>query len=389
MKKKAISLILLASTIMVTACGAAKSATYDMPGEAASYDYSDSYNGVYASEEAYYDDYAMADEAMTAYREDSGNPVTTSENASTSNRKLIRNVSLDVETKEFDVLSRNLYESINSCGGYIENMNVYNGSSYKSYHDTRNANITARIPAKNLDTFVNTIGEEANITKRSESVEDVTLSYVDMTSHRDMLKEEQQRLLDFLAEANDVEEIIALEDRLTSVKYQLESMESQIRTYDNQVDYSTVRISITEVKDYTPEPVETKTTSQRISEGFKESIENIGEGLTEFFIWFVVNIPYIIIFLIVVAIIVAIIIALIKANNKASAARKSKNQAQSATASKSNNNETNEKSDDKKTEESKDIENTGKNTEGTSPENKANSQVPDNKGPFVKKPNKK
>lgn len=330
MKKKGLALILLATTIMVSGCGSASSSKYAATTDAY-YDepYYNGYDYMAEAEEVAYDDYSYpAEESMTAYSGDTGSSLSTTENASTSNRKLIRNVSLDVETKDFDSLTQNLYNSISDCGGYIESMNIYNGSSYRSSRDTRNANITARIPAKQLDSFVNTIGEAANITNRSESVDDVTLSYVDMTSHRDMLKEEQQRLLDFLAEADNVEEIIALEDRLTNVKYQLESMESQIRTYDNQVDYSTVRISVSEVKEFTPEPVETKTTWERISEGFHNSLKDIGEGFTELFISFVINLPYIVIGLIFIAIAAVVIILLIKANNRSVEKRKAKRLAQ-------------------------------------------------------------
>ena len=87
-----------------------------------------------------------------------------------------------------------------------------------------------------------------------------------------------------------MEDIIVLEERLSEVRYQLESMESQLRTLDNLVDYSTVNISVSEVQELTP--VEQPTTGDRVRDGFLGSLENIRSGFVETGVWFVVNLPY-------------------------------------------------------------------------------------------------
>lgn len=306
--------------------GSYKSATSD------SYASADNYAKAPAAEAAYVDesyDMAMYDDSTTA---GSGASMTT-ENATTSNRKLIRNASLSVETKEFDELLVSLDTKIKGMGGYIENMSGNYGSRYSSYRSSKSAYITARIPSSKLDEFINSVGETANITSKSESVTDITLEYVDMESHKKMLKEEQDRLLEFLDQAETIEDIITIEDRLTDVKYQLESMESQLRTYDNKIDYSTVDINIQEVIDYTVVVEEEKTPVERMKEGFAESIRNIGIGLREFGIWFVINLPYIVLLAIIALIVLIIIRAVGKRNKKKHEAlmeEKAKRQAEAA-----------------------------------------------------------
>ena len=286
---------------------------------------SGSYKNAAADTGAYYDEpmaaaesYDDAEMAMydTGAGESASNSTQTTENASTSNRKLIRNASISVETKEFDALLANVDAKIKELGGYVENMNGNYGSKYESYRSNKSANITARIPAAKLDEFIGAVGEQANITSKSESVTDVTLDYVDMESHKKMLIEEQNRLLEFLDKAETVEEIISLEDRLTQVKYQLESMESQLRTYDNKVDYSTVNIDIREVIDYTPVVEEEKTPMQRMTEGFMDSLESIGIGFREFGIWFVIHLPYLLLLAIIGGIALFIILKVNKKNAK-------------------------------------------------------------------------
>ncbi|MBQ0027251.1 MAG: DUF4349 domain-containing protein [Lachnospiraceae bacterium] len=306
MKRKVLSIIVCSFlAICLTACGSSTS-TYSESAKAssyASYDAEDSYAEVPYAEEAMVEADYLSDGSNGT-----GVDTTTTENASTSNRKLIRTVGINAETKEFDELVNNVTKKIQELGGYVENMDSFYGSKYNSVKSSKNATITARVPAKNLDAFLNMMGEAANITNKTENVEDVTLSYVDMASHKKMLEEERDRLLAFLDEATSIEEIITIEDRLSTVKYQIESMEAQLRTYDNKVDYSTVRISITEVVDYTEikEPEPEKSAWERMTEGFVENFGNVIDGLKEFGIWFVINIPYLIIWAIFITIFVIV-----------------------------------------------------------------------------------
>jgi len=222
----------------------------------------------------------------------------------TDNRKLITTVQIDLETKEFEQTMSVLEAQIGEMGGYVESMETYNGSSYSGSRSSRYSNMDIRIPADKLNGFLRTVSDVGNITRRNDSVNDVTLSYVDMESRRDTLRTEQGRLLEFLERADSVETVIALEERLSEVRYQLESMESQLRTMDNLVEYSTVHLNITEVKELTP--VIERTAWERISEGFAESLQDIGNGFMEACIWFVVNIPYFIIWLAVIFVIIAV-----------------------------------------------------------------------------------
>ena len=217
-----------------------------------------------------------------------------------SDRKLIKNVSMAVETEDYTGLISNIQSRVEELGGYTESFEAYNESSVGN----RSASLTLRIPADRLDEFVSQVEEISNIVSRQETVEDVTLTYVDLESRRRMYEEEEDRLLSLLEQAETLEEIIALESRLTEVRYQLESMESQLRTMDNQVNYSTVYLSIDEVERYTP-PAE-KGTWERIRTGFTENVYRVGNGIKEFFIGFVISLP--ILLVLAVGIIIAVIV---------------------------------------------------------------------------------
>ena len=109
------------------------------------------------------------------------------------------------------------------------------------------------------------------------------------------------------------------------MRYQIESMESQLRTFDNKVDYSTVYLNIEEVQELTP--VEEETVLERIVGGFVDNLRDIKDGAVEFFIWFVINIPNFIVWIIIIVIVVIAIRLLSKVLNR-SGKRGSKNRLQ-------------------------------------------------------------
>ena len=197
------------------------------------------------ADSAAYDDMAYDsgyDTTEAASAEEAGSGAVTSENGieevQETDRKLIRNVNLSLQTKEFDTVLENMSQKVKDLGGYIQDSSVWGSSS--DYSSSRSASYTLRIPSDKLDEFIDVVETLGNVTYKNESVDDVTLRYVDVDSHKKALETEQERLLALLEKAENVEDIITIENRLSDVRYELENYESQIRLLDNQIDYSTV-----------------------------------------------------------------------------------------------------------------------------------------------------
>lgn len=279
--------------------------------------------GIYAEE-------AMVNESYDMAAESSGGSPSAAESVR-AGRKLIRTVDLDVETMEFDKMLSYVQNRTAELNGYVESMNAYNGSNYNNYSynttgyiNDRSANLKLRIPKENLNQFLSEVAENGNIISRSEQELDVTLDYVDLDSHKKVLLTEQERLLVLMEQAETMEDIIILESRLSEIRYQIESMESQLRTFDNQIEYSTVYIAIAEVVELTPVQTKEQTAWERIGEGFMHSLKSIGNGIKEFFIVLVILSPYLIMLAVIAVIIVAIILFIIKKSAKRKA-KKMKN----------------------------------------------------------------
>lgn len=233
---------------------------------------------------------------------------TTSDSATgsvvTGDQKLIKTVNIDAETEDLETLLGKLTMQINELGGYIENQELYNGSSYSTYR-SRSANLTVRIPAENLASFVGEIKGISNVVNYNESTEDVTLTYVATESRITALETEQERLLELLSKAENMTDLLEIEERLTEVRYELESVTSQLRVLSNKVSYATVYLYIDQVKVYTE--VEEPTVWQRITGGFMGNLRNIGEALVDFFVWVVTYSPQLIFWAAVIAAAVIVI----------------------------------------------------------------------------------
>ena len=208
-------------------------------------------------------------------------------------RKWIVTVYMEAETESLDTMLPQLNEHIAALNGYVEDQSIYNGSSYANYR-YRNANLTIRIPAEKVDAFAAQVGDISNVVSTNLTREDITLTYVDTESRMKALQTEEARLLELLAQAETMSDLLEIESRLTDVRYELDSVTSRLRTYDNLVDYATIHLSISEVREYTP--VEEPTLWERIRDGFADSLKGLGNFFLELFVFLLTASPYLAVF---------------------------------------------------------------------------------------------
>ena len=263
-------------------------------------------------------DMAVAEEAPAAMNAAGGTLTDSGVSGSTvlpESRKWIVTVYLSAETEDLDALMENLDEAIAGLNGYVEDQSVYNGSTYSSRR-YRNASLTVRIPAEDVDQFTQQVAGIANVVSKETNRQDVTLSYVATESRMTALQTEEARLLELMAQAETMSDLLEIEARLTDVRYELESVTSQLRLYDNQIDYATIYLSLSEVQEYTP--VEEPTLWARISGGFRSSLEDLGDGAVDLLVWIIVSSPY----LVILAAVIVVIVPLVKRRKKRRQAKK-------------------------------------------------------------------
>lgn len=236
-------------------------------------------------------------------------------------RKWIITMDMEVETDDLDKLMADLDQKIDALGGYVEDQSIHNGSTYASRR-YRNANLTVRVPDEKVDQFTGDLSGMANVVSQNLRREDITLKYVATASRVTALETEEARLLELLSQAETMEDLLTIEARLTDVRYELENHASQLRLYDNQVDYATVYLYINEVQEYTP--VEEPTFFERIKTTFSDALEGLGDGIVNVTVFLIGNSPY----LLTLGIAALVIIKFVKRRGKIRLKKKTKQEDQ-------------------------------------------------------------
>lgn len=290
--KRYISLLLvLIMAVSLCACGSAKSESYssaayvEAPAAAPSY--------AYASEEAAVDYYANGLAA-------SGSTVTAdaAEKQEVNPDKIIYSADATVETTDFDRSIAELNDMIKQYGGWIESSSI-NGSNYynksRGNSSTRSASYTVRIPSENFQTLMSGLSTLGNIPYTHTYTQNVTAQYYDTQARLTAYQAQETRLLEMMEIAETVEDIITIEDKLAEVRYMIESLQSSLNNWDRRVNYSTVDVTVNEVREYTPSSPVKITYAQRLKNAFVDSIEGAVEFLQDLLVFLVSMIPTIVI----------------------------------------------------------------------------------------------
>lgn len=185
--------------------------------------------------------------------------------------KKIRTVNLSLELKSIEKVQKQIRAQVKTEGGYIES-EEFNAKT--GYGDSDYLHLSLRIPKDKVDHFLEFLSGEGKILSKSESLEDVRLQYHDAENHIKALEKEQERVLALMDKAENVDQLIALESRLTDIRYQLESYHTEINDYDNKVDYSTVNLDLLERGSESLGEGQ-YSFSERVRDGFVQNIHGI------------------------------------------------------------------------------------------------------------------
>lgn len=115
--------------------------------------------------------------------------------------------------------------------------------------DKGSATLTLRLPAEGLSDTLEQFKDLGEVQEISLNSQDVTMATQDLDARISALSASIDRLLALLATATDTDTLITLETAISDRQAQLESMESERRYYEDQVQLSTVTLNLVSVAD--------------------------------------------------------------------------------------------------------------------------------------------
>ena len=305
-KLTALFLTLVLLCALLTGCGSSVSDTksygrdeyYSEPSEAyaedpASYEYSkgDGWNGGSSSSSS------------------SASSQSAASQTADPNEKIVYTADASIETLEFDKTMDTITALLERCGGYIQRSSLAGGSYQDTVRGTayRSASLTVRVPSENFAAFTEGFGDAGTVLYVNTSQSNITQQYFNTKTRLDALNVEHARLLEFLAQAETVSDMLEIESRLSEIEWQIDSYTTSLQGMQRDVDYSTVTIRVQEVEKITEIEPAHQSYWEKTFSGLKATISAIGEFFTELFSGIIIILPILVLFAIIAVVVILII----------------------------------------------------------------------------------
>jgi hypothetical protein len=281
----------LATALSLTSCGSsigARSASE----ESATYssDYTDS--GAVAENDYDTDELALEDGAggVSSAKSTSFTSTENTPAGKDKNQKLIYSADVSVDTTDYQKSVTALRDLMNTCEAFAEYENEY----VYSGQDLHSLQVTLRVPVEHYDELMAGMdGLGGTVTNRSSRVTNITRSYSDNEAVIEGLEIQEKRLLEMMEQADTVEDMLLVEERLSEVQTELNQAKTSRESMDTDVSLSTVSVSISEVR-YETTTAHTSYLT-RVVTAFQDMCEGFVEWLGDLFIGLIYAIPTIII----------------------------------------------------------------------------------------------
>lgn len=218
-----------------------------------------------------------------------------------ANAKMVYTADVNAESTDFDACTAALEALVEQQGGYLE------FASRDSYGTgVRSASYTARIPSARFQSFLASVGEIAHVTSQSRNADNISERYYDTESRLTTQKTKMERLQALLAQAENMEDIIALESAISETELEIEQLTGSLRHYDALVDFATVTIGIREVTRLSTVEETPPTFGSRLGTAFEDGLLSFGDFLQDLAVFLAYNWLWLLVLVLIVLAVVKI-----------------------------------------------------------------------------------
>ena len=206
--------------------------------------------------------------------------------------KIIYSGNITMYTDNYEETSDQILAYTNGIGGFVQYASYQaNEDSYYDY--TAYGYLQIRVPVDQFDAALASIENFGEVSSSSLSSVNVSQEYHNYQSELESYKIQEERLLSYLSEADDISDLLTIESELSRVRTQIDYLTTILQSYDNQIDYSTIYITMYE------QEVSTISVSspfgtiwQDIKKGFIASINFLLRAISFIIVWIVKLIPF-------------------------------------------------------------------------------------------------
>ena len=168
-------------------------------------------------------------------------------------RKIIRTATLELEVEDVGGAVQKVESVAVAAGGFVSESNVFiDEPSEPELGDdaaprrTQTATVTIRVPAEVYASVMGQLrGVAAEVRSENSSAAEVTEEYTDLKARLRNLEATEARYLELLAKAEEIPDILTVQDRINSVRLEIEQTQGRINLLDSLTDLATITVRLT------------------------------------------------------------------------------------------------------------------------------------------------
>jgi hypothetical protein len=149
-------------------------------------------------------------------------------------RKLVRRAEIRIRVEDTGSVEKPLGDLMQKYGAWASSTMIRDSS--RDY--------TLRVPYDSYDAMLEDLTGLGKLLHRSESAEDVTLTYYDLESRLEVKRELLKTYQGYLGKAKTIEEIMTVEQKIAELQQDIDWTGTRLRNLAHLVDYATIEFGV-------------------------------------------------------------------------------------------------------------------------------------------------
>lgn len=200
-------------------------------------------------------------------------------------KKVIKNGDMTIDVSDIKTAQEKVQNSIKSNKAYIQNERYFNTETQTS------VSMEIRIPNQNFDQLINSFSDGiGSIAEKRIRVQDVTEEYTDISIRLKNKLAYLEKYRDLLKRSASTKDLLEIQEKIRGLEEEIESSEGRLRYIDDQVNYSTLNLTLNKEK-----PRNTATSKIDFGSRFIDSLANGWNIFISFFLGIISLWPFLLI----------------------------------------------------------------------------------------------
>jgi hypothetical protein len=170
-----------------------------------------------------------------------------------ADRKIIRTATLELEVEDIGAAVQEVESVALAAGGFVSRSSVFieepsesDGEDDFAPRRTQTATVTIRVPAEVYGSVMSQLrGVAEEVKSEISEASEVTEEYTDLQARLRNLEATEASYLELLTKAEEIPDILTVQDRVNQVRLEIEQVQGRINLLDSLTDLATITVQLT------------------------------------------------------------------------------------------------------------------------------------------------